>query len=360
MSGGIDSAVAAALLKKAGHECIGVYLHFWGDPLCVRRAGEKLPGNKCCSEESLEAARKTAKILGIKFYVLNVENLFKKEVVDYFLDVYKKGFTPNPCIECNRSIKFGILLEQSFKMGADFLAAGHYARISKNKKSGEYELCRGRDKIKDQSYFLYTLNQAKLKHILFPIGDFVKADVRKMAQKFGLGFLKERKESQDICFFPEKSPFEFLRRHLGLKYFNKGPIVTLDNRIIGEHDGLPLYTIGQRKGIKVGGAKEPWYVVKTDRRRNALVVGRKDDVFRNSLEARNVNFISARIPRKKMEISARIRYRSEPQKAVLSVRKADGKIRAKIEFDKPVWGASAGQSVVFYEGERVLGGGRIG
>lgn len=351
MSGGVDSSVAAALLKDAGYDCIGMHLRFWNDP-----AASCVPENKCCSAESRENAKATADALGIPFHVFNVEVPFKKHVVDYFLQTYKEGKTPNPCVECNRNIKFGVLMRKMEELGADYVATGHYVRKLKTKK---HELWMAKDKTKDQSYFLYHLGQDKLPWILFPLGDYTKREVFKLARKFGLAHAREKKESQDICFFAERTPHEFLKRHLDGKARLPGPIMTTNREVIGVHEGLPFYTIGQRKGIKIGGASGPWFVVKIDRKRNALIVGKKEDLLRKSLEVSDLSFVSGKIPKKDAWIDVKIRYRFPPQRAKLYVNLGKGRPAGTVIFEKPVAGISPGQSAVFYDGEKMLGGGKI-
>ncbi len=354
MSGGVDSSVAAALLKKKGYDLVGIYMNFWSDPTVFEDdESVNFPQNKCCSIESLNNARKIAAELDIPFYVLNVKQRFKKQIVDYFIDTYRICRTPNPCVECNRNIKFGFLLERMKQLNCDYVATGHFARIKKKKNS--YRLYMGKDKIKDQSYFLYTLTQDKLKHILFPVGSYTKTQVKKSAKKFGFLKTAEKKESQGVCFFPDKKYEDFLKRHFDEKVLNKGPIETIDGEIIGEHKGLQLFTIGQRKGIEIGGEKEPLYVVSLDHERNALIVGKNEDLYQRKFTITDLTFNQGELDEGNHKIRARIRYRFPPQKAVLT--KKDNK--AKIEFEKPQRAITPGQSVVFYIKKRVLGGGII-
>lgn len=357
MSGGVDSSVCAALLQRKGYDCIGIYLNFWSDPLIDKKCGA-LPQNKCCTKESLDDAREVAGKLGIPFYVFNVEQKFKREVVDYFLEMYAQGCTPNPCVRCNREIKFGELLKYADKLGADYLATGHYARIKKAKKG--YELFEAKDKEKDQSYFLYQLTQEKLARISFPIGDFKKFEVYKMAKKFGLDRVYKKKESQNVCFFAEKTPEQFLKRHLAEKFFKSGPIVNIEGKKIGIHKGLPLYTIGQRKGIGIGGISgekesEGRYVIGIDRGSNSLIVGGKKDLARKSFECKDISFISGKIPAGKIKVDVKIRHRAPKVSANFEVKGKKGVIMSSKYFI----GVSPGQSAVFYKGGKVLGGGVI-
>lgn len=345
MSGGVDSSAVAAMLKKEGYKVIGVFMNFWKDSV-----SDKKSENKCCSSESIRSARNVAQILGIPFYVLNVQDEFKKKVVDYFLDELKKGSTPNPCIECNKEIKFKILLEKMLLLKADYVATGHYARI---KKSVDHRLrimnCglfQAKDRDKDQSYFLYTLNQKQLAKILFPLGEYFKPEVRKIAKRFNL-LVHDKEESQDICFIPEDGYEKFLVKKLKLK---KGDIVDSEGNMLGNHDGLPLYTIGQRKGIKIGG-KGPYYVVQKDHKRNSLVVGEEKNLFAKKMKLKKIHWI-AQEPEFPFESLVRTRYRSMPVYATIKKNGAD--------FEKPQRAVTPGQSAVFYskKGE-VLGGGII-
>lgn len=343
MSGGVDSSVAAKLLKDQGYEVAGIFLHFWKE--------EGIAGNfenKCCSAEALLDARRVADKIGIPLYTLNLAKIFKQQVVDNFLSQYQSGQTPNPCVRCNKRVKVGYLLKQAKKLGFDYVATGHYA-ISKNGK-----LYKAKDKNKDQSYFLYTFSQAELKHLIFPLGDYTKVQVRRLAKKFKLP-VAEKPESQEICFIPEKNHNEFLRRHLKL---NHGLIKTLDSQTIAGHQGLPLYTIGQRKGIRVGGTG-PYYAAKMDYRTNTLYVVKDYDdqlLYKNKLIAKNVNWLSAHKLKLPLNCQVVIRYRHEPVKcAIIKI----SKNKYQVEFNKPQRAVTPGQSAVFYHGQQILGGGII-
>jgi tRNA-uridine 2-sulfurtransferase len=338
MSGGVDSSVAAKILKDQGHEVIGIFLHFWQDSSALKTE------NKCCSTEALSDARAVAKKIGIPLYTFNFARIFKKQVVDNFLAEYKNGRTPNPCVRCNKLVKLGYLIKQAKKLGFDYVASGHYL-INKNGR-----LYRAKDKFKDQSYFLYTLSQKEIKHLLFPLGNFTKKEVRALAKKFKLP-VAEKGDSQEICFVPGKNHNEFLRRYLKL---TPGPIKTLAGKIIGQHQGLPLYTLGQRRGIKLGGPG-PFYAAKMDYKTNTLyVVNRHQEQFLFSREifAKNVNWLT----KPKVNCQAVIRY-GQKAKPVM-VKKITTKLY-RIKFNQPVRAAAKGQSVVFYDQSRVLGGGII-
>lgn len=362
MSGGVDSSVTACLLQEQGYEVIGIHLRFWTDPtIFSEEEKHKFPQNKCCTLEGLAKTRRVAHKLGIPFYVLNFEDAFKTEVIDYFIEGYESGITPNPCIECNRNIKFGLFLQKMKELGADYIATGHYARVHQ-KEDGTYELLKAKDITKDQSYFLYTLTQEKLKHTLFPIGEYTKKEVRELAKKFGINEVNNQKESQNLCFFPEKTHGPFLKRHLNKKSFVPGPIKTVEGDIIGEHKGLPHYTIGQRKGLGIGGIKgyehlegQGWYVIRLDKADNALIVGQDKHLFHENLQANNLSFVSGKAPEQNLKIEAKIRARFPQQKGTVSFNNGE----AVVDFERPQRAITPGQSVVFYEGERVLGGGVI-
>ena len=365
MSGGLDSSVAAALLKRAGgdelrsssrfanarvFDVIGVFMKFWAEP---EKNGLIGASNRCCSPEAELRARKVANILKIPFYVFNFEKEFKKRIVDYFLEGYKKGITPNPCVVCNKEIKFGLLLEKALALDADYIATGHYARIQKkfvNSKQIRYSLISAKDKNKDQSYFLWMLNQRQLKRILFPIGDYTREEVEKLAKKFKLPVLKARK-SVEICFV-QTTINNFLKKHLKPK---PGVIITANGKKIGKHQGLFFYTIGQRKGIGLPGG--PYYVLDKDLKRNLLIVTKNEkDLLKKELICKNVNWISGKVPKLSQKVKVKIRYRHELARAAIY------KIlntKYKILFSSPQRAITPGQSVVFYKGQQLLGGGII-
>jgi len=334
-SGGVDSSVAAALLKRAGFEVVGVFLKL----------------NDFSSKEETRA-RQVAKILDIPFYVFNFEKEFKKRIVDYFLKENKKGLTPNPCVICNKEIKFGLLLEKALKLNADFIATGHYARLVKDNLR-HIKLMEAKDKNKDQSYFLWMLNRGQLERILFPIGDYTRAEVEKLAKKFKLPFGGVKK-SQEICFVV-KTVEDFLKRHLKSK---PGPICLKWNikQIIGRHQGLWFYTIGQRKGIRL--PQGPYYVLSKDLKKNILIVTKNEkDLFKKELIAKNVSWISGKEPELPLKIQARIRYRHKATPVVIT--KILNSTFYILKFARPQRAITPGQSVVFYRGQEVVGGGII-
>jgi tRNA-uridine 2-sulfurtransferase len=334
MSGGVDSSVAAALLKQAGFDVIGIFMKFWKEG----QAGD----NRCCSVESEKLARVVAEKIGIPFYVLNAEKDFKKAVVDYFIKEYKTGNTPNPCVVCNKEIKFGFLINKALSLGADFVATGHYARI----KNGR--LLKGKDKNKDQSYFLWQLDQKQLSHVLFPVGGYTKPEVRKLAKKFKLP-TAETPESQEVCFIQDTTN-NFLKKYLKTK---PGNIVDMAGNILGKHNGLWFYTIGQRRGLEI--PQGPYYAINKDFKKNILVVSKdQKDLSKKELRARDVSFtLPQKLP---INAEVKIRYKSDFAKAKIV---EDGKNKVKVVFTKPQRAITSGQSAVFYRGEELLGGGVI-
>lgn len=346
MSGGVDSSVAAALLKKQGYDVIGVFMRFWSEPA----GGAGCAMNKCCSFEAYSDARRVAQKLGIPIYTLNMKVPFKKLVVDYFLKEYKAGRTPNPCVECNRFIKFGELVKRARAMGASYLATGHYARVNNGK------LLKGKDSEKDQSYFLYTLTQEKLNQVLFPVGDYTKPKVRAMAKKFGLP-VHAKKDSQEVCFVGV-SLKSFLKKYLKVK---DGKIVEIEtSKVLGKHDGLPFYTVGQRKGMHLGAG--PWYVVKMDSKKNILYVSRdQKKILAKEFVAEKVSWIRSGAPKLPLRAKIKIRYKHKEASGVITkIRNSGLQSAYKIIFAKPQRAVTAGQSAVFYKGDEVFGGGIIG
>ncbi len=338
MSGGVDSSTTAAILKSQGYEVSGVFLRFWKE--------EESKENK-----SLEDAKKVAEILNIPFYIVDAREDFKKTIVDNFLNEYESGRTPNPCIICNREMKFKILLEKADEIGADYVATGHYAIVKK--EDDFYKLFAAKDKNKDQSYFLYRLTQKELSRLIFPLGEYEKKEVREMAKNFNLSvFAKE--ESQDICFL-KSSVAEFLGKNLKSE---EGDMINEKGEKIGTHKGLPFYTIGQRKGIDIGG-DGPYFVVSKDLKNNVLVVTNKnkEKQFEKEIEINSVTW-TGDIPDFPAHLLARTRYRNPLIYATINAKKDDGGLR--IVFGEPQKAVSPGQSVVFYsKEEEVVGGGII-
>ncbi len=348
MSGGVDSSVVAAILKEQGHDLLGIFMHFWAEPGPVNDAIR----NKCCSIESFNDARRVALKLGFPLYTINLDEPFKAQIVDSFLADYGNGLTPNPCVNCNRHIKFDYLLQKAAELGYDYIATGHYAKIIV--QADQYQVWRPVDTNKDQTYFLHTLTQNKLKQIIFPLADLTKPEVRDLAKKFDLPVAK-KPESQEICFITGKSHNDFLRRHLPLK---SGNILTVDGQVVGEHQGLPLYTLGQRKGVEIGGVG-PFYVVKLDYATNTVIVSNDGDdplLYQSSLMAKNVSWIGGEKLTTILDCQAVIRYRHKPINCTITPQAND---KAMVMFEQPQRAITPGQSVVFYNGEQLLGGGEI-
>ena len=355
MSGGVDSSVAALLLNKQGYNVIGVFMR------CYNLDG--------CSERDAEDARRVAEKLNIPFYVWDFEEEYKKKVVEYMVKGYKKGITPNPDVMCNKEIKFGLFLEKALKMGANYVATGHYVKLKNckikilknfnNQQSSNLSIFQSNDLNKDQSYFLWTLTQKQLKHCLFPIGDYLKSEVRKIAKKVDL-ITAEKKDSQGICFLGKVSLDDFLKKYIPEK---KGNVLDTAGKKIGGHKGAHFYTIGQRHGLGIGGSEKPYYVVEKNVKKNIIVVAEGDDnpaLYKKEIKLTNVNFISFVhsniLQNVGMNILTRVRYRQPLVSATLKIENS----KLKIEFDAPIKFVAPGQSAVFYskKGE-MLGGGVI-
>ncbi|MEQ1849036.1 MAG: tRNA 2-thiouridine(34) synthase MnmA [Candidatus Peribacteraceae bacterium] len=356
MSGGIDSSVVAHMLQEQGHEVIGVRFTLWTDPLAPALA-QILP-SKCCTTQNIARAHSVAKELSIPLHVIDLEREFKESVVDPYLEAHRQGLTPNPCIGCNRTIKFGKLLELMRTLGCDKLATGHYARVASEKLSDgseRYLLLEAIDSEKDQSYYLYGLTQDQLKHVFFPLGGMKKSEVYTLALHFGVPLPSSYRESQDLCFFPEKTPTEFLKRHLSGD-LKPGNIVRRDGTVVGKHKGLPLYTYGQRRGLGIGGLTIPLEVIRKDVDRSELVVDDKGRSLTDSVTLTDVRFISEESQVvENLVCSYRPRSLS-PKKTGRLVRQGEQYL---FQFDSAVSPQSPGQSIVFYRGEEVLGGGVI-
>jgi tRNA-specific 2-thiouridylase len=355
LSGGVDSSVAAALLVEQGYEVIGVMLRLWSEPLPPTLGGGTIAAatNRCCSVEAVHDARGVADRLGIPFYVLNAEGTFEREVVRPFIATYAAGRTPNPCLSCNRRIRFGYLLDYAVRtLGARYLATGHYARIRRG-PDGRYELWRGADRGKDQSYVLSVLGQADLAQALFPVGEYTKPQVRALAAARGLP-TASRVDSQDLCFVADGDYRRFLAANAP-EAMRPGPILDTSGRELGVHIGLPAYTIGQRSGLGVAAA-QPLYVLELDPARNALIVGARAELGRSWLRAGPVNWIDGAPPRAAFEAEVQIRYRATPAAATV-VPLPGGE--AEVQFAGALRDITPGQAAVLYQGERCLGGGMI-
>jgi tRNA-specific 2-thiouridylase len=377
MSGGVDSSVAAALLKEEGHEVIGMMLRLWSEPGVIEDDGVvRLAQNKCCSLESVDDARRVARKLDIPFYLVNVEQEFKENVVDYFYQEYVAGRTPNPCLTCNRHIRFTLLLNRALALDAEFLATGHYVRVDTDPLTGKRRLQRGLDRDKDQSYVLHVLNQKQLRHACFPLGHFTKPQVRVMAAERGLT-VATKPESQEICFVAQDDYRGFIDRYAvalaekepvgigattqanGMIQLPKpGPIFDLNGKSLGRHRGLAYYTIGQRKGLGIT-SLEPLHVLKIDSELNALIVGPAKELEKTHCTVARMHYISGEIPSEPFNALARIRYKAPEQEAVVTP--LDGQ-RAHVAFSRPQRAITPGQAAVIYggvDGDEVLCGGII-
>ncbi|MEK7591068.1 MAG: tRNA 2-thiouridine(34) synthase MnmA [Patescibacteria group bacterium] len=357
LSGGIDSSTVAHLLHAEGHTLVGVRFTLWTDPLAP--ALQEILPSKCCNAQTAMRAKATAETLGIPYHIVDLEKDFKREVVDPFLEGYAKGLTPNPCIRCNREIKFGKLLELTETFGCDALATGHYARIARERKSDGSErllLLEAADLEKDQSYYLYGLTQEQLTHVLFPLGTMQKSEVYALARHFGVPYDDATyRESQYLCFFPEKSPLAFLKRHLK-DALKPGEIVRRDGTAVGAHEGLPLYTPGQRRGLKIGGLKIPLEVVAKDTSTNRLIVEPKDQEKTPEVHLESIRWVSWSPPENEsVPFECRTRALSERHRGTLSYSGNCGRFR----FENPLGPQAPGQSLVLYRGEEVMGGGVI-
>jgi len=348
MSGGVDSSVAAALLVEQGYDVIGMMLRLWADPT-VEDGAE----NRCCSLEAVDDARRVAAILNIPFYLINAEPEFKSHVVDFFIQEYVAGRTPNPCLNCNRYVRWQFLLNRALALDAVAMATGHYARVERREANGQFVLLKALDLQKDQSYVLHVLGQHELAHALFPLGAYTKVAVREMARQRGLP-VAEKRESQELCFLADNDYRRFLGTYAPAALV-PGAILDTEGRMLGQHHGLPLYTIGQRKGLGIA-LGEPRYVLALDRNRNALIVGPEQALARHELMARNVNWISGAPPPELIRVEAKIRYRATPAPATVTPLPD---ARARVEFDVPQRAVTPGQAVVFYQGDVCLGGGII-
>ena len=383
MSGGVDSSVAAALLVQQGYDVIGIMLRLWAEP---STGDGPQRANRCCAPEAVADARGIAQQLGIPFYDIHAESVFKQKVVDTWIDGYAHANTPNPCFNCNRSIRFGFLMQRALALGADYLATGHYARVAVEEgleirdsrlETGNagnesqssisnlqspisirrYKLLKGLDPKKDQSYVLHVLGQRDLARAMFPCGTYTKPQVRELARQFGLP-TAERAESQDLCFLTQGDYRGFLARQAP-DIAQPGPIVNTRGEVIGQHDGLPYYTIGQRKGINIAPhstSAAPLYVLRLDAARNALIVGTLDELGTRAIHVRAMHYVSDVAPEGPVRCTAKVRYKAREAVCWLTPL-PDG--TARVEFDEPQRDATPGQGLVAYSGDEVIGGGII-
>ncbi len=348
MSGGVDSSVAAAILVEEGYNITGVTMQIWPT------AGlEDQFSRTCCSLSAVEDARRVAAYLGVPHYVLNFKEIFADTVIRNFVDEYQRGRTPNPCIRCNRFVKFEALLDKAKTLGADYIATGHYARIAYDEQKGRWLLRRGVDRSKDQSYALYSMTQHQLAHTLMPLGGMAKDETRRLASGLGLA-VASKPDSQEICFVAGRDYSAFLEKTVP-QVSRPGPMLDTSGRVIGEHKGIAFYTIGQRRRLGIA-AGQPLYVIRIDPARNTLTVGAESELYTTELVATDLNFIAIEKPACHIAVTAKIRYNAKDSPASLSLLAAD---EALIRFEQPQRAITAGQAVVCYDGEDVVGGGTI-
>ncbi|MFY4774820.1 tRNA 2-thiouridine(34) synthase MnmA [Metabacillus sp. RGM 3146] len=344
MSGGVDSSVAALLLKEQGYDVIGIFMKNWDDTD---------ENGVCTATEDYDDVIRVCNQIGIPYYAVNFEKQYWDKVFTYFLDEYKAGRTPNPDVMCNKEIKFKAFLEHAVSLGADYLATGHYARVEY--RDGEFKMLRGVDENKDQTYFLNQLNQDQLSKVMFPIGNIEKSKVRELAKEAGLA-TAEKKDSTGICFIGERNFKEFLGNYLPAQ---PGEMKTLSGKVMGKHDGLMYYTIGQRHGLGIGGSGDPWFVVGKDLKKNVLFVDQgfhHDSLYSTSILAVNISWTSGKAPEGDLECTAKFRYRQADNKVKVTMLDDSN---ARITFREPIRAVTPGQAVVFYDGDVCLGGGTI-
>lgn len=373
MSGGVDSSVAAALMKKKGYDCIGAMMKLYQnediadaektccvvgnemgeEKTCCAVSGERKEQKTCCTAEDAEDAAAVARKLGMPFYVFRFTEEFRHQVMERFVNSYLNGETPNPCIDCNRYMKFEKLYERALLLGCDKIVTGHYARVVRDEENGRWQMRMAVDKTKDQSYVLSCLTQEQLSHTCFPLGELTKDEVRRLARNYGF-YNADKQDSQDICFVPDGHYEKFIEKYTG-KRAPAGNFVAEDGEILGRHKGIIHYTIGQRKGLGIAAA-HPYYVKEIRPKTNEVVLCVHEELFQKTLYAQDVNWISISEPAGEIRVCAKIRYRHEPQIATAKMTE-NGLL--KVTFDKPQRAITKGQAVVLYEGDLVLGGGKI-
>lgn len=347
MSGGVDSSATAALLQQAGYEVVGVTLKLWPQD-CISRAEDK-----CCGPQAVSDARAVCDKLGIPYYLIDEAGEFQKTVIDYFAAEYKSGRTPNPCVMCNQNLKFGRLLARANQLGAKYIATGHFARVEQDAASGRTLLKRGRDPRKDQSYFLFSLRQDQLERAMFPLGEKTKHDTREVARHCSLK-TADKEESMEICFVPDNDYGKFLRdAHLAQTH--RGEIVDLHGTVLGHHEGIEFYTVGQRKGLGISAAR-PLYVVELDPERNRVIVGGEDALHREEFTVDRCSWIPFEAPEGEVQASVKIRYSHPGTPATIEPLGAG---KARVRLHEPQRAITPGQAAVFYDGDLVLGGGWI-
>lgn len=348
MSGGVDSSVAAYEMIQQGYECIGMTMKlFYNEDIGIPRE------HSCCSLDDVEDARRVATSLGMPYYVLNFTEGFESSVIRHFIEAYENGITPNPCIDCNRYMKFDKLFQRAKELGYDYVVTGHYSHIEYNEETGRYLLYKAADSTKDQSYVLYSLTQEQLAHTAFPLGNLTKTRVRQIAQEHG--FINAHKhDSQDICFVQNGTYADFIEKFTG-KTYPEGDFIDLEGNVLGRHKGIIRYTIGQRKGLGIA-STEPYYVAKVNVKDNTVTLARDCDLYTSVLEANDLNLISVPAIEGKMRVKAKIRYRHTEQPATVT---QIGPDRIRVVFDEPQRAITLGQAVVLYQDRLVVGGGTI-
>lgn len=349
MSGGVDSSVAAFLLKEQGYDVIGVTMQIWQD----EEETEKEENGGCCGLSAVEDARRVAEHLDIPYYVMNFKREFKTNVMDYFVEEYLQGRTPNPCIACNRYVKWESLLKRSLDIGADYIATGHYARIDRL-PNGRFAIRNSVTAAKDQTYALYNLTQEQLSRTLMPVGEYTKKEIRRLAEEAGLP-VAHKPDSQEICFVPDNDYAGFIDREAGDRVPGPGNFVSTDGRVLGQHKGITHYTIGQRKGLELPMGRRV-FVTKIIPETNEVVIGENEDVFTHTVLCDRVNYMGMADLQEPRRVLAKIRYNHSGEYCLIE-KQTDGKVLCT--FEKPVRASTPGQAVVFYEGEYVLGGGTI-
>ncbi|WND02732.1 tRNA 2-thiouridine(34) synthase MnmA [Temperatibacter marinus] len=347
MSGGVDSSVCAALLKEEGYDVVGITLQLYDHGIAIQKKGA------CCAGQDIHDARRVSEMLDIPHYVLDYENRFKEQVMEDFADSYIKGETPIPCVKCNQTVKFKDLLDTAKDLGADCMATGHYVQRSLI-ENGKSTMLRGADMGKDQSYFLFATTQEQLDFLRFPLGHMDKAETRRHADRFGL-IVADKPDSQDICFVPEGKYISVIER-MRPGALKAGDIVDIDGNKMGEHDGIVKYTIGQRRGLNIGGTVDPLYVVKLDPKTNQVIVGPKEALETSEILIKEMNWLGEDVPEEGLKVSAKVRSTRPGKTATLKLGKMG---MARIILDEPEAGVAAGQAAVFYREDRLLGGGWI-
>ena len=349
MSGGVDSSVAAYLITKQGYECIGATMKLYNnEDIGISRK------HTCCSAEDVDDARSVAFSLDIPYYVFNFSDNFKTDVIEKFVHAYENGITPNPCIDCNRYLKFEKLFLRAKEIDFDYVVTGHYAQIEYDKEKNRYLLKKAVDETKDQSYVLYCMTQEQLKHTLFPLGAMHKSEVRKIAEDIDL-VNAQKHDSQDICFVQDKKYYDFIEQYTG-KTYPEGDFIDLDGNVLGRHKGIIRYTIGQRRGLGVSLGNNPTFVISVNPEKNTITLGKEQDLYTKTLIAKNINLISEENLKEPVHLKAKVRYRQAEQWAMVTQIDDD---TLKIEFDEPQRAVTKGQAVVLYDQDIVVGGGII-